>query len=389
MKHTISFFLSFLLYGTLIAHEATPTHQNQISAKKRLPSNRIKVLIYELTEKTKPLILNNGHFRVYSDHTLLCKTEQPLSIAYKNNTIWINNKPVPHPHIHIHSHNNIIGVHHQKFQGSLHLIKNERRLLVINHVDLEEYVYAVLKTESWPGWPIEVNKVFAIVSRSYALAMIGQSRTQKLPYHIKNTNAHQTYHGIHENSTLRHAVTQTKDMYLIHDNKPILAMFDSCCGGIIPAHITEFNFKKAPYLARPYACNHCKKCRIYRWHHTIPLSDISKRITTLLEKQIFISNLHIVKKDKAGLVQTIKAEQGKEHHLLSGQQFYSALKEVKSFCYDIHRKKDHLLISGKGFGHHIGLCQWGAREMVRDGWHYKRILNFYYPGTNLMQMKQW
>lgn len=49
-------------------------------------------------------------------------------------------------------------------------------------------------------------------------------------------------------------------------------------------------------------------------------------------------------------------------------------------------KKKKIIFKGVGFGHHLGLCQWGAREMVRDGWDYKRVLQFYYPDTYLMKL---
>ena len=45
-----------------------------------------------------------------------------------------------------------------------------------------------------------------------------------------------------------------------------------------------------------------------------------------------------------------------------------------------------MTIEGKGHGHHMGLCQWGAREMVRLGWEYEDILEFYYPDTQLMKL---
>ena len=68
------------------------------------------------------------------------------------------------------------------------------------------------------------------------------------------------------------------------------------------------------------------------------------------------------------------------------KQLYSALRNVKSFYFSMNKKIDKIVFRGKGYGHHIGLCQWGAREMVRQGWDYKSILQFYYPGTTYMQL---
>jgi len=71
---------------------------------------------------------------------------------------------------------------------------------------------------------------------------------------------------------------------------------------------------------------------------------------------------------------------------VSGKKLYSMLKDIKSFCFNIQKKADKIVFNGRGYGHHIGLCQWGAREMVRDGWDYKKILRFYYPSTNFMRL---
>ena len=82
--------------------------------------------------------------------------------------------------------------------------------------------------------PLEVNKAFAIASRSYALVKYLEGAKSKKPYHIKNTNVHQTYNGFHTNPVLIQAVKETSGVILTYDKKPILAMFDCCCGDVIP-----------------------------------------------------------------------------------------------------------------------------------------------------------
>jgi stage II sporulation protein D len=62
------------------------------------------------------------------------------------------------------------------------------------------------------------------------------------------------------------------------------------------------------------------------------------------------------------------------------------LSKVRSFCFEIAVNANQVIFQGKGIGHHMGLCQWGAREMVRQGYDYKAILNFYYPDTHFMRL---
>ena len=372
---------------TAIADNVWPQPENKASSKKN--QYIVRALIHELLPQENLTLTSEAGFILFDPLQPDKKRESAtslLTIIQKQNTLWINERAYNQEHLQIISKEGTIGINGSYFHGSLSLIKKPDRTLVINLVDLEEYVYSVLKTESWPGWPVEVNKVFAIASRTYAMAMMKQANIGKQPYHVKNTNAHQTYQGIHSSLTIRAAVEQTRGMFLIHNNEPALTMFDSCCGGIIPAHIDEFDFEKAPYLARTYPCLHCKRCWIYSWKKELSISDFSKQVEKLLHKPAFINDVKISKKDKAGLVQEIQIKHGKEQSYIHGKSFYKAMKEIKSFCYNVHRKKDTLIFSGRGFGHHLGICQWGAREMVRDGWPFKRILDFYYPGTRLMKL---
>jgi stage II sporulation protein D len=269
------------------------------------------------------------------------------------------------------------------YEGIFMVHHNEHKSLLINGVDLESYVYSVLKTESWPGWPLEVNKVFAIVSRTYAMTMLMNARKKQRLYDVKNSNLHQTYTGVHTTDLLKMAVDQTKGTILTYNNEPILAMFDCCCGGVIPADIEGvLDFQKAPYLARTYPCLFCKDCKIYRWRMQFEWSEIEKRLQAHIAHNNHLRDMVVLQKDKAGLPTQIMLKTTRKPTVLTGKQLYSLFKEVKSFCFDIHKRGRIITIAGRGYGHHIGLCQWGARHMVREGWDYKRIIQFYYPGVS-------
>jgi len=272
------------------------------------------------------------------------------------------------------------------YHGSFIIKQGGTIVQCINYLDVENYIFSVLRTESWPGWPIEVNKVFAIVSRSYVVEAAMRARKKKRSYDVKNTNEHQTYNGIHTSSIIKQAVDETKGVLLGFDNEPILAMYDSCCGGVIPAYIEDFNFSVAPYLAREYACTHCKNCNIYAWKVSYERKIFERLIGCKTKAFDRLRAVKITKKDKAGLVSEVTFRGAKKWKKLSGKKVYSLLKEIKSFCFSVRKKGDKITFKGRGFGHHLGLCQWGAREMVRDGWDYKQILQFYYPDTRLMYL---
>lgn len=356
----------------------------------------IRILLERLHENTPAITIHSE-----AGFTLVDKTEHPvkkrrchfthLKIRFDGSHIVVNEKKYLKNKLYIvPGRGGHLSLADRTYDGVFLVLIIDNELCIVNIVDIEKYICSVLRTESWPGWPLEVNKVFAIACRSYVLSMIRDAQVAQRHYHVKNTNHHQTYHGRHDDIYIKDAVSQTKGVFLAHNNGPIVAMFDCCCGGVIPARIHGFNHADAPYLARDYPCTHCRPCKIYAWQATYSIQDfldVLKRAS--IDKIDTIGKLiscTISKRDKAGIVQEIVLKGDKGSITLSGKKFYSLFKEVTSFCFSIHKKGNMILVKGKGYGHHRGLCQWGAREMVRHGWDYRRILEFYYPTTSFMQL---
>jgi SpoIID/LytB domain protein len=264
--------------------------------------------------------------------------------------------------------------------------QNKNQFYLVNSVELEDYICGVLGTESLPSWPLEMQKVSAIACRTYALAMALRADRQGTFYHLKNTNAHQTYEGSHSNALMRQAVDETRGIFMAYNGEPAIAMYDVCCGGVIPAHMRDFNCKSAPYLARKYACTHCKPCKVYTWQTTWRLKDFEELISKKHQKISNITSIAITKKDKAGIVKEIVLQSNSKSVTVSGKKLYSIMKGVKSFNFKIQKKGNRVVINGYGYGHHKGLCQWGAREMVRKGFGHEAVLLFYYPGITFARM---
>jgi stage II sporulation protein D len=248
-------------------------------------------------------------------------------------------------------------------------------------------VYAVLRSESLPGWSVEVNKALAVSCRSYAMAMMERALPGAL-YHVKSSNIHQQYnlYGDHDNKKVRDAVEQTRGVCLTYRQRPVLAMYDSCCGGLVPALIDELDFKKAPYLARSYACHYCKKSSLYEWKVACEKSNLIALLKKIDVSVKNISHMSISKRDKAGVVKSVKIKDGKKELIISGKAVYSVIKGIKSFAFSIKYTKNQIEFFGTGYGHPYGLCQWGACEMVKQGSLFDAVLKFYYPGTELKSM---
>ena len=348
----------------------------------------IRVLLAQKDKESKEpwSVRSPSGFLLKANGSSLIIREPALAIRFFKDSLWLNNKRIKNECT-LQPLEGVIAFNEDYYDGFFRIIydTDANTALLINVLDLESYVCSVLKTESWPGWPLEVNKVFAITSRTYAISMMFDAKKQNRLYDVKNTNIHQTYSGDHAIPIYKRAAESTKGIFLAHDNKPILAMFDSCCGGVIPAHIDGIDFNKAPYLAREYPCIFCKSYRIFKWQVEYPLTEFAAKFDAFTVKKI--KDLKILKTDRAGLVQEIEIMGYPNNINISSKQLYNVLDEMKSYCFSICKKFGKIQINGRGFGHHLGLCQWGARQMVHKGWDYKSILNFYYPDCRFMKLK--
>lgn len=326
------------------------------------------------------------HKRDHADEPL--KT-QKISVVAGRNKIFINGCLMKSSMVYIEPHEGYIEFQEKKYKGGFIIIKDNHKVLLINTVDLEEYIYAVVRSESWPGWPLEVNKVFAISCRSYALSLIKEAQRAKKPYHIKDTNAHQRYnlYGEHQDETVRKAVESTKGVCLTYKDKPVLAMFDSCCGGIIPAHTKAFNFTQdTVYLARHYPCTFCKKTSLYSWQVTYDIAAFEKIIAEKALHALPLKKVRIHSTDKAGVVNEILLEGHKKSIKIPAKWLSTVAKGIKSCFFSVELRGKKLIFKGNGLGHLVGLCQWGAWQMVKEGWDYKSILHYYYPSTVLKKL---
>lgn len=282
-----------------------------------------------------------------------------------------------------------ISVGDKEYSGALSFLFYKGKPAVINTLDLEDYVYSVIRFEIFQSWPLEIQKVQAVASRTFAVYHMLKARKQGKPYDIKCSSAtHQHYGGWHPYAHVREAVEQTKNLIVMHDNSVALAMFDICCGGIIPFHIKTIHEYKAPYLARKVRCLHCNNYKFHTWNKEFQHQEIMKRLANHAPLQEKIKTLGTLKEiairehDKAGIVHRLTLRGTKKSIECSGQHFLDSLKnDVKSLSFTIKNNSKGVTISGKGFGHQLGICQRGAYELVKKGWDFKKILHFYYPNT--------
>lgn len=361
--------------------DSIPKSQHTITSKKgfmvKLPDTSEKKFLSKHHELNF-LVHNNKLFLKDKDRTFSKVHHNTLSITPLEGTLSIDNN---------------------SYSGELTIQIDpiHNKLLIINKLSLDDYIYSVLRYESLSHWPLEVQKVQAIASRTYAVYQIIQQRKKKNKetlYDIKNTNFHQVYNGNHSCTHLWQAVHDTHNLVLTHEGNVCLTMFDICCGGVIP-HFMKTSDMTKPYLYRDYACTHCKKNKFYTWKETFSTKDFLKQLKshpslkTTLKNITDISSITILEKDPAGIAYKMSVHHHKRSAIISTKDLKASLNtNLKSLAMTVKKEKNNIIFSGFGYGHNIGLCQLGARRLVDKGWDYKKILSFYYPHTSLKEVKR-
>lgn len=273
------------------------------------------------------------------------------------------------------------------YPGSFLIFQEKKQTYFINSLDLDDYLLSVVKHEGWPTWSLEMNKVFAITSRTYLIWQVLQAQKIDRPYHIESGIKHQSYKGHVASGQIQQAIDETRDVFIAWGGKPALTMYDACCGGIVPGHIDDPDYQRVSYLARLYPCTFCKSYKIFNWSKHFSLDEITTRLKKELPKIENITDISVVKKDAAGLTKKIQITAHGRKMIITENKLKLLFPEIKSYCFDIIKNHKKYSFEGKGLGHHRGLCQWGANHLVKhEHWDYQEVLQFYYPGTTLMKL---
>ncbi len=265
----------------------------------------------------------------------------------------------------------------------------QNQLEIVNQFSMETYLQGVLAQEIPLSWPLEALKAQAVVSRSYALfqriARIDES------FHLKSSIYDQVYKGLdaaEKNQKLKQAVQETRGLVLTFKNLPVKAYFHSCCGGHTESGRELWNSGDTHnYLFPAVPCPSDRGCPHYGWRYRLSQKQLQKLIGRKtginLKKEIKIA---AIKRSSSGRIRQITFRGAKGNKIgFTGYKFrrLAGIFNLKSLRFKVEKSGDDFLFNGDGFGHGVGLCQWGAKGMALKGHNWQQILSHYYPGVEL------
>ena len=256
---------------------------------------------------------------------------------------------------------------------------------IIEYIPLEEYIVGVLAGEMPINFEIEALKAQAVASRSYVLARI----SDKNEYDVVDSIMNQVYldddylknawgkNYVKNINKLRKVVNETIDEYLEYDGKVVNAMFFSTSNGYTENSKDIFGFDSS-YLKSVSSPWDKYTSSVFKSTKKIDLISFYNKLNLPFNKNL---NIKIISKTKSGRVLSLKIN----NSIFKGNDIYNKL-SLKSLDFDIIFMGDYVDIKTYGYGHGVGMSQYGALGMAKEGFSYEEILKYYYSGVQIKKI---
>jgi stage II sporulation protein D len=305
----------------------------------------------------------------------------PLRVELREGVIHLGGQPVPEG-VEVESRSGRVRVEGRPYRGVLILRKGEGGLLVLNRLGLDAYLKGVVPKEMSASWPLEALKAQAVAARTYALYQMEKRRDYD--YHVDSTILSQVYGGAGaEREASSRAVEETRGEVLTYRGRPIVAYFHAHSGGFTEDAGSVWGVS-LPYL-RAVRDPYSPEAQTQQWGYSLSLSDLSARLQRGGVAIGTVRDILLVGRSASGRIEAVRVIGPRGDSRLSGNSFRLKIGpgEMRSTLADLRLSGGTLQMSGQGFGHGVGMSQWGAYVMAKRGMSYREILSFYYPGTLL------
>jgi len=305
----------------------------------------------------------------------------------------------------------MISVNQRRYRGSLSILAADSGVRIVNRVGVEAYLRGVVPRElgvrgAGDRAALEAQ---AVAARSYAVARIGNTTRA---YDVAASTTDQVYGGVDaENAVADAAVAATEGLVLTYNGRVVSAPYHSTCGGSTAAADEIWRSQNEPYLQRVsdripgtdrYYCDIAPR---FRWER----SWRADSLTTVVERYLRsyaqvppgnvgeVRRVDVDSKTPSGRVAALWVETSRGRYRLRGNDIRYVLRSPSGellnstyFSPEVVSSPDgrltRLTVRGLGYGHGVGMCQWGAIGRARAGQDFRTILRTYFPGTTVARV---
>lgn len=258
----------------------------------------------------------------------------------------------------------------------------------IEEVPLEEYVVGVLAGEMPVYFELEALKAQAVASRSYVLKRLEYNKDSE--YDVVDSVLNQVY--LDDNylkeawgkdyvvniNKLRTAVNQTIDEYLEYNGEIIDALFFSTSNGYTEDASVVFNLE-LPYLKSVESKWDFYTSSVFKSQKTMSLQEFYEKLGLEYKSELSFNVL-----ERSDTNRIIKLEIN--GNMLNATDVYNKL-GLRSTDFNLTQVGTNVIIDTKGYGHGVGMSQYGALGMAKEGYNYMQILEYYYTGAEIKKIQ--
>lgn len=256
---------------------------------------------------------------------------------------------------------------------------------------MEDYIAGVVAGEMKADWPLEALAAQAIVARTFTLEQMESkggvpARGTQASTDVKEFQA---YNAKAVNDNVKKAVEMTRGLVATYQGKPITTWFHASAGGITATAKEGLNYKEAepPYIKPVQSPDDLAPADVKNWTVTFSKQEVLAALSKMGQKLTTVDSVEIGQKGPSGRATSLVFNKNVQ---VAAPDFRVALDSVKlkSLLLDsVTVSGDSVTFSGKGFGHGVGMSQWGAHKLAKDGKKPEEIINFYFPGVQIE--KRW
>jgi stage II sporulation protein D len=269
----------------------------------------------------------------------------------------------------------------REYPPPLDLVRIGETLAVVNELPLEDYLAGVLRAEAGEKFPKEALRAQAIVARTYAAHQRAISVGK--PFHIIASTVHQQYFGrVAPASPIWDAVRETTGQVLLWEGEVFPAFYHTESGGYTEDPRTVFAARNMPGL-KPVVCPFSAGSPHYYWNLDIRLTDLSEALRRGGVDVGTVRRVAVTERTPSLRASSVLVTGTRGNAQVRGNDFRRMLgyDSFKSTLFAVAIDGELARFAGRGYGHGVGMCQWGAKGMAERGYTARQILEFYYPGT--------
>jgi stage II sporulation protein D len=375
-----SWWLAILIWGAAIAPARSESVDLRVAIEQNVPKVNVGASVNAkvLDGSRRPL----GEIQGMNGFTAEFMKGGGISLdRWRAGAIWIEPK----------DKNGVVWIGNNWYRGRVYVVPTGKGLTAVNYVDLEQYLFSVLGSEMSARWPLEALKAQAVAARSYALHE--RQYASNGVFDLGNTQGWQVYQGISKEAvSTQQAVLSTSGQVLTHNGNIINAVFHSSAGGCTE-NVEDVWTRPLPYL-RSVQNRFDEGQPNYQWSETVAADRLSRFGVGTVQRIEPVERTPVCGRWKRA---RIIGDQG-QSKVVSGEELRTAL-GLKSTLFqiaaqfpqtasknDTKTRPSGFVINGRGFGHGLGMSQYGALNMALRGAKYQQILGQYYVKTTLAKI---